>query len=572
MRITNNMMLRTTASNINANKLNVNSLNNQMSSQKKISRPSEDPVVAIRALRLRSNLSEINQYYEKNIPDAEAWLEVTETALNNMESILSDVRTQCNYGATGTLKTDDRKAILTGLTKLREQLYAEGNSDNAGRTVFTGYRTNSKLTFMTEEDATYEIEQMFSATDIEKEHRYFKGEAVVPADTDVANTNTIEELERMSCDRIRIAYGSLNTDGTKNATTGETDLAKFKISYTDGTKDTNGNLVYKDLKADGMTTVNGDAVTMKTYATMQDWKDATADFSDGVTDNEVVVIAETGEILLGKDVSTTIQSKGYSLSVSYEKTGFSKGELRPEYYFNCKDVTDAANPVVYTKYDGAGKEIPQDIEYTIAVNQTLTINTNASDVFNADAGRDVDEMIDAVQYAMDAHDKISQIEAMMALEEYAGEEDQKNLQKWLDAATKEADYADDNLKKLYNTYIGKFDSYLTDVRLAITTVGSKGDQLELTENRMSNQQLTVEDLKSSNEDRELSDIIIDYTSAFTAYQGALQAASKINQNTLIIIELYLKRCRCGIKYRLPEAARKPGGEDNESKYENVWHN
>ena len=259
-------------------------------------------------------------------------------------------------------------------------------------------------------------------------------------------------------------------------------------------------------------------------------------FNDLTGDPEEVLETTTtspDKITSNKDVSTTIQSKGYSLSVSYEKTGFSKGELRPEYYFNCKDVTDAANPVVYTKYDGAGKEIPQDIEYTIAVNQTLTINTNASDVFNADAGRDVDEMIDAVQYAMDAHDKISQIEAMMALEEYAGEEDQKNLQKWLDAATKEADYADDNLKKLYNTYIGKFDSYLTDVRLAITTVGSKGDQLELTETRMSNQQLTVEDLKSSNEDRELSDIIIDYTSAFTAYQGALQAASKINQNTLL---------------------------------------
>ena len=68
MRITNNMMLRTTASNINANKQNVNTLNNQMSSQKKISRPSEDPVVAIRALRLRGSLSEINQYYEKNKP------------------------------------------------------------------------------------------------------------------------------------------------------------------------------------------------------------------------------------------------------------------------------------------------------------------------------------------------------------------------------------------------------------------------------------------------------------------------------------------------------------------------
>ena len=58
MRVTNNMMLRNTTSNINNNKYSVNSLNNQMSSQKKISRPSEDPVVAIRALRLRSNLSE----------------------------------------------------------------------------------------------------------------------------------------------------------------------------------------------------------------------------------------------------------------------------------------------------------------------------------------------------------------------------------------------------------------------------------------------------------------------------------------------------------------------------------
>lgn len=35
MRVTNNMMLRNTTSNINNNKYSVNSLNNQMSSQKK---------------------------------------------------------------------------------------------------------------------------------------------------------------------------------------------------------------------------------------------------------------------------------------------------------------------------------------------------------------------------------------------------------------------------------------------------------------------------------------------------------------------------------------------------------
>lgn len=43
MRVTNNMIMSNTKININGNKTNVNTLNNQMTSQKKISRPSDDP-------------------------------------------------------------------------------------------------------------------------------------------------------------------------------------------------------------------------------------------------------------------------------------------------------------------------------------------------------------------------------------------------------------------------------------------------------------------------------------------------------------------------------------------------
>ena len=95
MRITNNMMINNTSANINGNKINVNALNLQMSSQKKIQRPSENPIIAIRSLRLRSTLSQIDQYYEKNIPDAEAWLEARETAIKNMNKILTYVKTEC---------------------------------------------------------------------------------------------------------------------------------------------------------------------------------------------------------------------------------------------------------------------------------------------------------------------------------------------------------------------------------------------------------------------------------------------------------------------------------------------
>ena len=536
MRITNNMMLRTTKANIYGNKENVNTLNNQMSSQKKIMRPSEDPVVAIRALRLRGNLSEVNQYYDKNIPDAEAWLNVTETSLNNMKSIFEDVRTQCVYGSTGTLTADDRKAILTNLTKLREQVYAEGNTDYAGRTVFTGFRTNSNLTFMGDEaDTKYQIRETFDWKDIEEEHRYYKGEALVPTDADIKNGTAIGELERTSTDRIRFSYSDLDVEEVTGANGGtEKRIVGLSLSYTDGTLDANGKLVYQNLE--GMATETGVA-KVTTYETIEEWKNASATgaFEKAVGDNDIILIAETGEMLLGKDVTTAIKSNDYQIAVDYQKTGFSKGELRPEYYFNCTDITDPNpdNYKIYEKYDAAGKEISQDINYLIASNQNLNINTNASDVLDSAAGRDVDEMIDAVQYAMDAHDKVDQIKALQALEEYASDESQAKIQEWLDAAQKEADYADDNLKRLYNTYIGNFDGYLTSVNLAITTVGSKGDQLELTQTRVSNQQLTFEELKSSNEDRELSDIIIDYTSAYTAYQGSLQAASKINQNTLL---------------------------------------
>jgi len=533
MRITNNMMLKTTMSNIYGNKENVNTLNNQMSSQKKISRPSEDPVIAIRALRLRSNLSEINQYYEKNIPDAEAWLDVTETALNNMESILSDVRTQCTYGATGTLTANDRDAILKSLTQLREQLYAEGNTDYAGRTVFTGFRTNCNLTFDNDENETsYDISQTFDELDIEKEHRYYKGNAEVPTDDMLTQNQQPGKLERTDCDRIRLAYGSI----TVNCTTGAGNVVQA---------DANGNMPVKFKEPNG-TWKNlselevgnpAEKVVVKKFATIDEWKNSIADgkFPEAVADKEVILIEDTGEMLLGKDVTTAIESKNLSLSIDYSKTGFTKGELRPEYYFNCTDTTDPDpnNHIEYTKFDAEGNELTQDINYIIAQNQTLTINTNAADVFNEDAGRDVDEMIEAVKYALEAHDKVDRIDEMMALETYATADDQAKLKEWRDAAQKEADYADDNLKKLFNTYIGNFDSYLTDVNLAITTVGSKGDQLALTETRMSNQQLTITDLKSSNEDRELSDIIIDYTSAYTAYEASLQAAGKINQNTLL---------------------------------------
>ena len=69
--------------------------------------------------------------------------------------------------------------------------------------------------------------------------------------------------------------------------------------------------------------------------------------------------------------------------------------------------------------------------------------------------------------------------------------------------------------------------------MAVTNVGSMKKRLLMTQTRVENQQMTVEQLKSSNEDRDISDVIIDYYAAYNAYQSSLTAAGKLGQGTLL---------------------------------------
>lgn len=506
MRITNNMITANTKSNINANKLLVDKYNTQMTTQKKISKASENPVIAIRALRMQTSLSHINQYADNNIPDAKAWLETSETALNNMKKILTDIRTQCVNGSTDTLTADDRRTILQQLSSLVDQVYTEGNADYAGRTVFTGYRTSSQLTYMRDDPASrYEITQNFANGDL-KEQRYYFGATSVPAVIDAATPDCPTDVSTDTLYRLRLAYEKVEGDDVS-------------ITFD------------KDLEIDGNVVNAGTPITpTAVYESREEWEK-----SGNVGKEDLVLIKETGELVFSDNLSKAYMENRAGTSVAYRKTGFDKGELRPEYYFDCRDITECAQAdgswddskaVAYTKEN-------QEISYTIANSTELVVNTQASNVFGADIQRDVEDMIIAINYAIGAHDKVDKVKAMMKEAQYAGDEDQAKLQTYLDAAEKEADYADDNLQKLYGQYITNFDNYLEKVNIGITNIGSMTDRLELTQNRVENQQTTIEELKSNNEDRDISDIIIDYYASYNAYQGSLTAASKVGKTSLL---------------------------------------
>ena len=317
MRITNSMIMNNAGGNINGTKVLVDKRNTQMTTQKKIKRPSEDPVIAVRSLRLQTTLNKVNQYYERNIPDAESWMDVTETALTNIKDIVTDMRTLANRGATETLTQDDRNTILSQMKALQQQVYNEGNADYAGRTVFTGYRTDKSLTFINDSDkVSYNITEPLSADDMVKKRFYNNTVEVPNTEREVNAADLDTQLQGMTIEKsehftLRLAYDDI----TKPQ----------KLSYTmNGTATPVNNLTVYDNEADWAAGTGGGSTAGK--------KD--------IGDNDIILIKETGELIFGDTIASSLMTGNAQLSIDYNKTGFKGEELRPEYYFDCVQLTD----------------------------------------------------------------------------------------------------------------------------------------------------------------------------------------------------------------------------------------
>ncbi len=559
MRITNKIMQKNNLSNINTNKIYQDKLSTQMSTQKKINRPSDDPVVAIRALRLRSSVTEITQYYSKNIPDAESWLSVTEDALKNLSAIITNMITLCTKGANGPLKTEDRQIILEQLKALGEEVYATGDADYAGRYVFTGYRTDTPLSFDKEENIKYEITEQLKNNAIDSVTKVNVGKL---ADLNSANFNSADmkdivedDITDVEVHRIRLAYDDCSADGSvkvsfkvpKQATNADGSL-KFETNPDGSQKlDGDGNPIpVYEKDADGKIVYNtvtwpNSEVTIKTMHPY-DNPDPYNYIADDAHKGEVVFVPETGELLLGddryqelmkiKDDDTTLADEA-EIRVTYEKQHWQKGDLRPEHYFYCKsNPGDAEKEIVYNQSYLSIDAERQDIEYDVGYNQTIRVNSTADQCFKHGIGREVDDLLTSIQDVLDLEAQQSSLEKMMeSLED--GTTEKKTMQNQLDALNKALTLAKKKEQKLFEEGITAFQGHLDDASLCITECGTRSSKLALIKNRSQNQKTTFETLKSENEDIDITEVAIQLNSAELTYEAALMATGKVSQTTLL---------------------------------------
>lgn len=219
MRITTKMMQNTSLRNLNINKYRQEKLTNQLATGKKISRPSDDPVIAIRALKLNASLDKIDQYYEKNAADAESWLKLTDSAISTVNEILStDVRSNINQACNSYMNADDRKKIIEHLTNAVEEIYSTGNASSAGRSIFTGYRTDMSLTMRTDKKQLNTITEQLTNAAIQKKIFVTTGDLKSINEGNFMDKETTEyDVKTYDIYRIRLAYGDVDIEAVKDA-------------------------------------------------------------------------------------------------------------------------------------------------------------------------------------------------------------------------------------------------------------------------------------------------------------------------------------------------------------------
>lgn len=497
MRITNKVMQNNALVNINTNKELQDKLNTQIATGKKVTKPSDDPIVAIRALRLRSDAEQVTQYLKKNVPDAQSWLGLTETAIKTTVSVLTNMIEQCEKGSSDQLKTEDRKVIIDSLNELQKEVYDTGDSDYAGRYVFTGFRTDTSLSFGAQTSQQFQITELFDRNNLEQ-----------MTYTEISNLLDLSES---------------NYENAGNAIISEQDIStlsyfRYRLSY--------GNLDETQLPSQISVGGTDYPVTVMT--------DTSAAYSAAANNaNAVILVPSTGELLLGSSLYEEMQKTEDNFSISYSKTEWKATDLRPQHYFYTTTKDEEGNTIEYNPDYLNNRTIGQAIEYQVGFNQKLQVNTYAEDIFKHDIGRDVMEITDLANKLTDIENVRAKLETMAEDADNYTEEQRKTIAKDLEAAKKAETFAKDQLQKTFSRYITKMQSYLDTADEALTVVGNRSARLDLISNRLTDQKQTFDSLKSENEDADETEVAVLFSSAKVSYEAALMATSSMIETTLL---------------------------------------
>lgn len=577
MRVTNGMMRTNSMLNMQKNKVAYDKYLQQYNTQKKIQRPSDDPTIAVRALKYRTTLTEIEQY-QRNIDDATSWMDATETAIKDVDKVMDSMVEYVTQAATGTVNAKDRADITKQLDQYAQYIYEQDlNSDYAGRYLFTGYRTDSPLLFKAaQENVVYTIHEPIDVSNI-RAYDYVYGRAEIgatdPSDPEYKDAQTYanEAPQFLSTNRVLVGYQDLvdysnnkkydvtALDGTKS----QADYVQPYIIYKDrdgneckvnvtvksisDDKTYNEHLQPKSASELAAMTPPGTASTVTvTTATKQADGTYTTTTSTKTT-GEVYLVPETGELVFADDIYDDIRG-GSDLMITYQKREFDKNDIRPEHYFTCETVdTGTAGEAVYnthsldelnemkawdeyTKYSFRD----QNIQYQINFSQTVTVNTEGKNAVDALVGRSIEDIKNSCNELDVIEARMSEVDKRLAdLDEGKDAKQIADLTELKTQLQTQTDLQKSVLVKALGAMITTIQGAKDKINVALADHGSRYNRMVMTRNKIDELEMDTNQAKSDNEDADLGEAYINFTESNLLYQATLNATSKVLGQSLL---------------------------------------
>lgn len=143
MRVTNQMMSKSFLRNLNKSQTHMKTINNQLTSGKEISRPSDNPYKVARSMQISSDIKAATQYNE-NIKDTSNWLDTTDTALQQVEGSFQRIRELMVSAGSASYGVDEKRAIKDEINEKINEIAQVLNTTFDGKYIFGGTKVNSK--------------------------------------------------------------------------------------------------------------------------------------------------------------------------------------------------------------------------------------------------------------------------------------------------------------------------------------------------------------------------------------------------------------------------------------------
>lgn len=143
MRITQSMMSSNMLKNLTASMNRLDTLNTQVATQKKINRPSDDPVVAMKGISYRRSLMEVEQF-RRNFGEAYNWVENSDSSLDKAGLALQRVRELVVQTSNDTYDAEQRQSAKAEIEQLKEHLVELANTKFGDKYLFNGTETLNK--------------------------------------------------------------------------------------------------------------------------------------------------------------------------------------------------------------------------------------------------------------------------------------------------------------------------------------------------------------------------------------------------------------------------------------------